>query len=201
MLAFFFNSILLLFAEAAHTAAPANSGGLMSTLQQYYNVPGFESWKFINLAIFVIVLYWLLKTPLSAAFKAKREQIRAELIKAQEERDAAMKKLQEVEGRLAMLDSEVVAIKERAAADAEAEKARIAAQTESDIAKMREQANNEITRAGLQAKAELRRFSAEESIRLAEEMLRQQVNTDTDAKLVKAGINNLAGINISGGLN
>ena len=155
----------------------------------------------MNLGVFILILYFLLRTPLSAAFKAKREQIRAELIKAQQERDAAMKKLQEVEGRLAMLDTEVASIKERSAAEAEAEKARIAAQTESDIAKMREQAQGEITRAGQQAKAELRRFSAEESIRLAEEMLRQQVGSDTDSKLVKAGIDKLASINNSGGLN
>jgi F-type H+-transporting ATPase subunit b len=163
--------------------------------ETYMNYPGFEAWKFINLGIFVLILYFLLRTPLSAAFKNKREQIRAELIKAQQERDAAMAKLQEVEGRLAMMDTEVVSIKEKSAAEAEAEKARIAAQTESDIAKMREQANNEIARAGQQAKQELRRFSAEESIRLAEEMLRQQVGADTDSKLVKAGIDELGGLN------
>lgn len=199
MLAFFFNFIFL-FAEAAHSA-PAAAGG-QSWWQQFlhywetvFNIPGFELWKFINLGVFIIVLYLLLRKPLSAAFKAKREQIRAELIKAQQERDDAMKKLQDIEARLSMLDTEVAGIKEKAAADAEAEKARIAAQTESDIAKMREQAQNEIARAGQQARTELRRFSAEESIRLAEEMLRQQVGTDTDAKLVKAGINNLGGLN------
>jgi len=117
------------------------------------------------------------------------------LIKAQQERDAAMKKLQEVEGRLAMLDTEVASLKEKSAADAETEKARIAAQTEVDIAKMREQAQNEIARAGQQARAELRRFSAEESIRLAEGMLRQQVSSDTDSKLVKTGIDKLGGLN------
>jgi F0F1-type ATP synthase membrane subunit b/b' len=198
MFAFFFN-FLLLFADAAHTAPASGGPGFLQQawnfLNNWYNIPGFESWKFINLGIFVLVLYLLLRTPLSAAFKAKREQIRAELIKAQEERDAAVKKLEDIEGRLAMLDTEVAGIREKAQADAEAEKLRIAAQTEVDIAKMREQAQNEISRAGQQARAELRKFSAEESIRLAEEMLRQQVGADTDAKLVKAGIQNLGGLN------
>src|SRR5882757_7132935 len=196
MLAFFFNSLFLLAAEAA-PAAHGQTGyqQFIHFWETYMNYPGFEAWKFINLAVFIVVLYFLLRMPLSNAFKTKREEIRAELIKAQQERDAAMKKLQDIEGRLAMLDTEVAEIKDKAVADAETEKARIAAQTETDIAKMREQAQNEIARAGQQAKADLRRYSAEESIRLAEEMLRQQVGSETDSRLVKAGIDNLAHIN------
>lgn len=200
MLAFFFN-ILFLFATEAPAHGVSSYQQTLSFIDQWFNIPGFELWKFINLAIFIAVLYLLLRAPLSNAFKTKREEIRAELIKAQQERDDAMKKLQEVEGRLAMLDTEVASISEKAAAEAEAEKTRIAAQTEADIAKMREQAQNEIARAGLQAKQELRRYSAEESIRLAEEMLRQQVGSDTDSKLVKAGIDNLGSVNNAGGLN
>ncbi|HEV7643302.1 MAG TPA: ATP synthase F0 subunit B [Pyrinomonadaceae bacterium] len=198
MLAFFYNFLFLFASEAAHTTSAGGQTGWQQFLhfwENYMNIPGFELWKFINLGIFVLALYLLLRKPLSAGFKAKREQIRAELIKAQEERDAAMKKLQEVEGRLAMLDTEVAQIKDKAAADIETEKARIAGQTDSDIAKMREQAQNEIARAGLQARQELRKFSAEESIRLAEEMLRKKVGSDTDSKFVKTGIDNLGGLN------
>lgn len=187
---FAFISNLLLFAAPAAGDSP-----FMNFWNNYMNYPGFEGWKFMNLAIFVLIIIWLLKKPLSGAFKAKREQIRAELIKAQQERDAAVKKLEDIEARLSMLDKEVVEIKEKAAADSEAEKGRIAAQTDSDIAKMREQAQNEINRAGQQARAELRKFSAEESIRLAEEMLRGKVGAETDGKLVKAGIDKLGGLN------
>lgn len=189
MLALIFNSLLLL------AAAPAGDSAFMNFWQTYMNYPAFEAWKFINLGVFILLMVYLLRMPLSGAFKAKREQIRAELIKAQQERDAAVKKLEDIEARLSMLDKEVVDIKVKAAADAEAENARIASQTDLDIAKMREQAKNEINRAGQQAKQELRRYSAEESIRLAEEMLRSKVGADTDSKLVKAGINNLGGLN------
>jgi F0F1-type ATP synthase membrane subunit b/b' len=159
------------------------------------NQPGLEVWKFLNLGVFLLIIYFLMRKRLSEGFKAKRETIRAELIKAQQERDAAQKKLQDIEARLTALDTEVTAIKEKAAVEAEEEKTRIAAQTESDLAKMREQAQGEIARAGQQARAELRRFSAEESIRLAEEMLRQKVGSETDSKLIKAGIDNLGGLN------
>jgi F0F1-type ATP synthase membrane subunit b/b' len=199
MLAFFSNILFALSTEApAHSAPAAGATSYQQAIHwidQWLNIPGFEAWKFLNLGIFILILVYLLRKPVTNAFKARREQIRAELIKAQQERDAAVKKLEDIEARLSMLDSEVAGIKERSQAEADAETARITAQTESDIAKMREQANNEILRAGNQAKTELRRFSAEESIRLAEEMLRQRVGGDTDANLIKAGIDKLGGLN------
>ncbi len=196
MLAFFFNFLLIFASETAPTGGGQSFyQRSLQLLNDWYNIPGFESWKFINLGIFILVLYFLLRRPLSEAFKAKREKIRAELIKAQQERDAALKKLEEVEARLSMLDAEVASIKERSAAEAVAEKKRITAQTESDIVKMREQAQSEIARAGQQAMTKLRRFSAEESIRLAEEMLRKQVGSETESNLIKAGIDDLGGLN------
>jgi F0F1-type ATP synthase membrane subunit b/b' len=60
---------------------------------------------------------------------------------------------------------------------------------------MREQAENEISRLAQQTRAELRRFSAEESVRLAEEKLRGTITVDNDAALVKSGIQSIGGLN------
>ncbi|MFL6468411.1 MAG: hypothetical protein ACJ72Z_10685, partial [Pyrinomonadaceae bacterium] len=72
----------------------------------YFNYPGFELWKFINLGIFVLILVYLVKRPLSEAFKAKRDIIRAELIKAEEEKQAALATLTTVEAKLVGIESE-----------------------------------------------------------------------------------------------
>ncbi len=45
-------------------------------------------------------MIYLLKKPLTNAFKAKRETIRAELIKAEEERQAALAQLTATEAKL-----------------------------------------------------------------------------------------------------
>jgi F0F1-type ATP synthase membrane subunit b/b' len=192
MLAFISN-LLLLFAAAPHGAA--KGGWWETTGSHYLNYPGFEAWKFLNLAIFSYIMYRLLKKPLSAAFKAKREQIRAELIKAEAEKQAALSALTGVEAKLAGLDSEKSSIAANALQEAEEEKARIAAQTEADVARSRTQTAGEITRLTQLARIELRRFSAEESIRLAEENLRAQMNNEKDARLVKAGIQSIGGLN------
>lgn len=195
MFAFIF-SFILIFAESSSGGA---SGGFAEwwhkNADPYLNFPGFEAWRFINLTIFLIILISLLRKPLSTAFKAKREQIRAELIRAEQERKAAEARLIETEAKLARLGAEKQSVITRAQAEAEAEKRRIAEQTEFEITKLREQTENEIARTAKQARAELRRLSAEETIRLAEEIIKGKINPQTDARLVKSNIQSIGGLN------
>ena len=192
MSVFLFNIILIF-------AAPANGdstwGKFLKFYNDYLNYPGFEAWRFFNLAIFVGILVYLLKTPLSNAFKAKRETIRAELIKAEEEKQAALAQLTATEAKLVNLDAETQTVRARAAQEAEVEKTRIAEQAEFEINKLREQATSEIERKNQQARMELRKFSAEESIRLAEEKIKREINSEKDAKIVKANIQAIGGLN------
>ncbi|HZH34572.1 MAG TPA: ATP synthase F0 subunit B [Pyrinomonadaceae bacterium] len=185
----FINFLLLFAAETGGHAAGGNP--VLEFYNTYLNYPGFEAWKFINLFVFVAVLVYLLKKPLSTAFKTRREAIRQDLIKAQQERDAAMAKLSEVEARLGNLNAEAAAIREQSKREAEAEAARIAAQTTADIEKMRENARREIASAVATARRDLKQFSAEESIRLAEDMVRANLRGEDAARLVNASINGL----------
>lgn len=187
MFAFLLNTVFLF-------AGGGSGDGWYSKIEPYVNYPGFEAWKFLNLAIFIGIMVYLLKKPLSAAFKAKRELIRAELIQAEEQKQAALAQLTETEAKLARLDAEADEVLEKAKAEAKAEKARIAKETELETKRIEDQANGEIERRSQQIRAELRRFSAEESIRLAEERLRAEMSADKDAKLVKSGINAIGGL-------
>lgn len=192
MFAFFYN-VILIFAESGEHAA--GGGGFTEFYDKYLNYPGFEAWKFINLAIFVWILVYVVKKPLSDAFKTRRDAIRSELIKAEEAKHAALAELTAAEAKLAAIESEKATILKRARDEAEAEKANILHQTETEIAKMREQATSEINRLAQQTKAQLRRFSAEESVRLAEEKLRGKIDAKNDAELVKSGIQAIGGLN------
>ena len=186
-------NLLVLFAASGPQSA--GGGGFTEFYNKYLNYPGFEAWKFINLAIFIALLVYLVKKPLSDAFRAKREAIRAELIKAEEDKQAALAQLTAAEARLVSIEAEKNAILKSARKEAEAEKAHILKQTEIEVTKMREQAQSEITRLAQQTQAELRRFSAEESVRLAEEKLRSEINAETDSRLVKASIHDIGGLN------
>jgi F-type H+-transporting ATPase subunit b len=150
--------------------------------------------RIFNLSLFVGLLIYVLRRPVKSAFQGRRESIRRELTRAQEEKAAALAKLQEVEERLARLDAETSAMREQARREAEAERGRIAAATEEEVRKIREQARREIENAGKAARAELREYAAGQSVSLAEEMLRRSIRPEDDARLVNEYVEDLGGI-------
>jgi len=168
----------------------AAGGSWWHRLMPYLDYPGFEVWKFVNLALFAWFMVWLLfrKANLSLAFRTRRESIKTELAKAQKERDEALAKLKEVEERIAGLDDQIASIKEGSRREAAAERQRIAQATEEEIAKLSEQAQREIAHAARTAKQDLRQFTAEQSVRLAEEMLKRELRPEDDARLIDRNI-------------
>lgn len=173
----------------------AKGAGWWARAQPYLDYPGFEVWKFFNLAIFVFALVFILtrKAKLGEVFKARRETIKQELARAQQERDAAIVKLKEVEERLGRLDIEIAAMKEQSKHEAAEERERIARSTETEITKLSEQATREIESAGKAAKKELRRFTAEQSVQLAEQYIRRDLKPEDDARLIASNIEELGG--------
>jgi F0F1-type ATP synthase membrane subunit b/b' len=163
-------------------------------LESWVNYPGLELWKFVNLLIFIVCALYLHRRfgqPIREALRSRSEGIRRELERARDERDQALAKLAEVESRFAHLDAEVARLNERARVEAEAERQRITAATEAEIAKVREQAKREIESAGKAARHELRKFAAEESVRLAEEILAREIGPDDDARITSLNVQEL----------
>ena len=158
---------------------------LSSDSPPWWDYPGFELWKFVNLALFVALLvYVLMKADIPGAFRTRGESIKAELEKARTERDAALAKLKEVEERLAGMSEQVSLIDQRSKAEAEAERQRIAQSTQEEIAKLTSQAQREIENAGKVARHELKTFAAEQSIRMAEDLIRRDIRPEDDARLM-----------------
>ena len=113
VLSFIISNALLAFSAAEETP--------------WWDYPGFELWKFANLAVFVAALVYIMtrKAKLGEVFKSRSETIKQELARAQQERDAALGKLKEVEERLARIDTEVATIREQAVSEAAEERDRI----------------------------------------------------------------------------
>jgi F-type H+-transporting ATPase subunit b len=159
--------------------------------ESWWNYPGLELWKFLNLFVFIMVGVYFLGPRMREALKSRGEVIKRELTKAREERDLALAKLAEVEARFANLDQEVARIKDKAEAEAEAERQRIRTATTEEIAKLREQAKREIEIAGKAARHELRRFAAQESVRLAEAILEKEIRAEDDVRLTSLSVQEL----------
>src|SRR5919107_1913920 len=150
--------------------------------------------KLVNLLLFVGAMFYLVRRPIKEAFRARQESIRDELMRAEEEKAAALAQLEEVEGRLARLDTEVEAIRAQAQREAAEERARIERATEEEMRKIREQARREIESAAKAARAELRTFTAEQSVQMAEQMIRREIRPEDDAHLAREYVEELGGV-------
>lgn len=196
MIALILSNILLFTAEAAGAGGHSAWQSFRESFDSYLNYPGFEIWKFVNLAIFIgLVIYAARYLQIPEWFRTQRDAIRSELLRAEEEKKAALARLTAIEARLAQLESEKESIVSRAKEESEAERRRLSEQTNLEIKRLREQADAEIARLATQTRAELRRFSADESVRLAEEKLRSQIGPADDARLVRASIQEIGGLN------
>lgn len=177
-------SLILMFVSEATVA----EGGALNEW-----LPMIARW--FNVLLFGGVMFFILRGPVSNALRTRRENIRRDLLRAQEERDAALAKLAEVQGRLTNLDGETARIREQSEREAAAERERLTRQTEEETRKMREQAQREIDSAGKIARHDLRRFAAEQSVQLAEEMIRRDIRPEDDARLVRGYVEDLRGVN------
>jgi F0F1-type ATP synthase membrane subunit b/b' len=162
----------------------------------WWNYPGLELWKFFNLLAFILLALYLHRRfgrPIKEALRSRGEAIKRELKQAKEERDQALAKLSEIEARFANLDTEVGKVKARNAAEIAAERERIKSATDSELARMRDQAKREIESAGKIERQEVRRFAAQESVRMAEDILKKEIGPAEHERLTDRSIEELRG--------
>jgi F-type H+-transporting ATPase subunit b len=158
---------------------------------EWYNYPGLELWKFINLAIFTAAGIYVLRKPINQALLARREAIQQELVRAQQEREQALARVAEADNLLGRLDNDVRTVQEQAREEATSEKQRIAASTEREIEKLKQQAQREMETADKLARKELRQFLAEKSVQMARESIRSQMRPEDDTALIRESIGEL----------
>jgi F0F1-type ATP synthase membrane subunit b/b' len=158
---------------------------------EYLNYPGLELWKFVDLAIFVTAGVFVLRKPISQALASRRESIRKQLLKAQEERETAAEKLAEAEALLAHLDDDVESIRRQALQEAELERERQAAAAEHEMQRLKAQAERELEIVQKTARRELQRFLASRSIEIAKESVVSQLTAEDDLRLIKDRVHEL----------
>jgi F-type H+-transporting ATPase subunit b len=159
--------------------------------QDWFNYPGLEIWKFLNLAIFLAVAIYILRRPISEALGTRREAIKQELVQAREQKAQALAKLAEAESLLSRLDADVRAIQEHAHQEAESERQRVAAATTAEVEKLKQQAEREIQTADKVARKALREFFAKRSVELARETVRSRMRPEDDRHLMEESIGEL----------
>jgi len=148
-------------------------------------------WVFVvlNFAIIAGLLVLIMKSKVPAAFRARTESIQQGIAEARKASEEAQRRLSDIEGRLAKLDTEIAAMAAAAETEAQKEEARIQAAVEEDKRKIVAAAEQEIVAATRLARTELRAYVSELAVTLAEKRI--QVNAATDQELVRAFVDQL----------
>ncbi|MBI2215114.1 MAG: ATP synthase F0 subunit B [Acidobacteria bacterium] len=176
---------LPLLATAAENAHAAEAGGEASHVEQTYF--GMPAWllKLINIVVFLGLLGYLLKGPVSSAFKARGEQIRAELEEAKERNAKADRLAADIQSRLDQIEADVTAIVERAKVDGEKQKIEIIEAARLEAEKILAAARGEVDSRIKQARKELTEYAGQLAADKAHEVLNTSM-TDADRKKVFA---------------
>jgi F-type H+-transporting ATPase subunit b len=159
--------------------------------------PGFwkdpNIWRVLNLLVFVIFLIYILrnKVRIGQVFNNRAASIVKELEQAKRDKQESQQRLAELEARLGRLDQEVADIREQAERESRREAARIRQTADADAEKIKQTAQREIEGAMKAAKGELRAFVADQSVGLAEGMIRREIRTDDNARMVNKFIDDL----------
>ena len=145
-------------------------------------IPGYVL-KFINIVLFVGALAWVIKGPAMAAFAARAEEIKRQAVEARERREKADRLAGDIQARLTQIESEVVAIRQRAEAEGERQRKELIASAEAEAAKILQAARNEVDNRLKFARKELTEFAGELAAERAEAILREKITPEDQRKL------------------
>lgn len=151
-------------------------------------------WRVINLLIFVIIIAYILRSKLriGQVFDNRAASIVKQLEQAKRDKQEAEEQLAKVEARLARLDQEVSEIRAEAERESAREAERIRQAAAADAEKIRQSAQREIEGAMKSARSELQAFVAEQSVALAEGMIRRDIRPEDNTRMLNEFIDDLS---------
>jgi F-type H+-transporting ATPase subunit b len=167
----------LLLLDAAPALASSDS-----MKETYLGIPAWI-WLAANLLLFVFLLARFIGKPLGAFLESRAASITAELADARRKVAEAQELTGQANARLAQMETEVAALKERAAKEAEAEVARISEQAKAEEARLLKRVEDEITRRTNETRKTLAAETAALTAQMAQDLLAKQT-TDADRKRV-----------------
>jgi len=149
------------------------------------------AWKWVNFAILIAGLGYLIAKTAPAYFKNRSDEIQRALTEALREIKDAEARAADLELRLAGIQTEVENLRQQARAEVAAEGERIRVETERHLKKIQEQAGQEIALMARGARDDLRKYSAELALDLAEQRIRSRITESTQEALVDGFVNDL----------
>jgi F-type H+-transporting ATPase subunit b len=143
-----------------------------------------DTYRVMNFAVLFIGLFLVLKKPVAQALGGRIQGIKEQLEELEERKKAAEAKLAEYDAKMAELDKEAEALLAEYVKQGEDAKAKILKEAETAAEKLKEQASKNIEYEFQQAKADLKAEIVEKALAKAEAIIKEQINSDDQEKLV-----------------
>jgi len=150
-----------------------------------------EIWKWANFIVLIGGLGYLVGKNAGPFFTGRSQQIRKDMLEAQEARRQAEARAAEVDRRLASLEGEIAALRSESQQEMQAETERLSRHTAAEMAKIQSHAEQEIASAGKSARMELKRYTAHLAVTLAEQRLQARITPETQDRLLRGFVRDL----------
>jgi F-type H+-transporting ATPase subunit b len=148
-------------------------------------------WKAINLAVLVAILYWAGRKAVGQGLGAMARSVGAVWAGGRKLAEDAQSDLAAQREKMEQLKRGLAGMVSEARADAERERQRLVAEAQERSDKLRLQTEQQIVQAVARARMELRQALAAETVRLAEQLLAQRINSEQRRRLVAQYIDQL----------
>ncbi len=168
--------------KAAHEVAHPNEshGEHGEAPKTYFGIP---SWilKILNMIVFLAILGYFLRGPVTNALAERHEQIQRDAAEARERRTKADQMAADIQARLTQIEQDVRSIRERADADGQRQRQELMAAAEVEAAKILQSARNEVDNRLKTARHELTEYAGQLASERAEAILKERI-TEADQK-------------------
>ncbi len=138
-------------------------------------------WRVLNFSILAVVLYKVLKNPISKLLSSRQASIKEKFDELDVQKAEAERKYAEYEKKLSTIEQEVKKVVQEYIEQGEAEKKRIIEEAQKTAEAIKKQAQFAIEQELKRAKLALSAETAELSVKLAEELIKKSIE-DADHK-------------------
>ncbi len=171
----------VLASQEGAEAARSHSQSLIQLLAPY-----------VNFAVLVGILLFLLKKPMADFLVEKREAITKMLEDSETARDAAIQRMNELQVKLQSLEGDMDIIRKNAQAEALAEKDRLIAEAHEEARRILSAAEKEISNRYTVAVRDLKTYVVTEAVAQAENIVKERLKDDSHEKLIDSYLDRLS---------
>ena len=148
-------------------------------------------WKWANFAILAAGLGFLIAKYAGPFFRTRTEEIQQGISDAAAIRAEAEARAAEIERRIANLNGEVEALRQKSREEIAREGERVSMETAQQIAKIQRQAEADIASAAKNASHELKAYSAELAVNMAAQQIQQRMTQQSQDQIADAFIDDI----------